>query len=173
MLIGAWGNLVNRVVNLSQKYGITQAKNIQKYAQERRKSDSDLDFSFLFEQMEARYLDTFNLQGYLQDWYRLVQKANELITREEPWKKYKDLATQQEAIEVLQFLLYVIKNLSLMSAPILTQGFQKLKAILGIGALQAIDTAEQMDFAQIKACWDLQEFEVNLAPEILYQRVEV
>lgn len=172
MLIGAWGNLVNRVVNLSQKYGITSAKAVPHLLEERTKADPDLDFQTFFDQIEERYLANFNLQGYLQDWYRLVQKANELITKEEPWKKYKDPATQEEAIQVLQFLLYVIKNLTLLSAPFLTQGYQKLKGILGIEVLQSIDTSSNLSREVVKAAFDLQEFSVQLAPEILYQRVE-
>lgn len=172
MLIGAWGNLVNRVVNLSQKYGITSAKAVPHLLEERTKADPDLDFQTFFDQIEERYLANFNLQGYLQDWYRLVQKANELITKEEPWKKYKDPATQEEAIQVLQFLLYVIKNLTLLSAPFLTQGYQKLKGILGIEVLQSIDTSSNLSREVLKAAFDLQEFSVQLAPEILYQRVE-
>jgi methionyl-tRNA synthetase len=57
----------------------------------------------------------------LQEWYRLVQKANEFITQAEPWKKWKDDSTKQEAIDDLQLLLYIIKNLAILSSPILTQ----------------------------------------------------
>jgi methionyl-tRNA synthetase len=57
----------------------------------------------------------------LQEWYRLVQKANEFITLAEPWKKWKDDSTKQEAIDNLQLLLYIIKNLAILSSPILTQ----------------------------------------------------
>ncbi|MBQ9554439.1 hypothetical protein IJU97_05940 [bacterium] len=50
-----------------------------------------------------------------------MQKANEYITQAEPWKKRKEDATKQEAIDDLEFLLYVVKNLAVFSAPILTQ----------------------------------------------------
>jgi methionyl-tRNA synthetase len=55
----------------------------------------------------------------LQDRYRLVQNANEFITKAEPWKKYKDDMTKDEAISDLQFLLYIVKQLALLSSPIL------------------------------------------------------
>jgi methionyl-tRNA synthetase len=60
----------------------------------------------------------------------LVQKANEFITKAEPWKKRKDDSTKDEAIKDLQLLLYIIKNLAILSSPILTNGFEKLKNIL-------------------------------------------
>jgi methionyl-tRNA synthetase len=66
----------------------------------------------------------------LQEWYRIVQKANEYITKAEPWKKWKEDSTKEEAIKDLQLLLYVIKNLTILSSPILTNGFEKLKSIL-------------------------------------------
>jgi methionyl-tRNA synthetase len=66
----------------------------------------------------------------LQEWYSIVQKANEYITKAEPWKKWKEDSTKEEAIKDLQLLLYVIKNLAILSSPILTNGFEKLKGIL-------------------------------------------
>jgi len=30
----------------------------------------------------------------LEKWYQIVQKANEYITKEEPWVKYKDESTK-------------------------------------------------------------------------------
>jgi methionyl-tRNA synthetase len=47
----------------------------------------------------------------VEDWYRLVQAANEYISKAEPWKKYKEETTQQEALDDLSFLLRVIKQL--------------------------------------------------------------
>jgi methionyl-tRNA synthetase len=60
---------------------------------------------------EMKYLDNANTKTFLEDWYRLVQLANEYITKAEPRKKYKDESTRQEALEDLEFLLRVIKQL--------------------------------------------------------------
>ena len=139
----------------------------------RNESDEDLNFETFLQKIEARYLKTFDLQGYLQDWYRIVQTANEFITKAEPWKKWKEEAKKAEAERDLQFLLYVVKNLTLLSAPILTVGFDKLKAILGIEALQTIDTSKNLDFSLVQSAFDLKEFSVDLKPEILYARVEI
>lgn len=138
----------------------------------RNAGDEDLNFETFLQSIEARYLKTFDLQGYLQDWYRMVQKANEFITKAEPWKKWKEEATKVEVERDLQFLLYVVKNLTLLSAPILTFGFKKLKVILGIEALQGIDTSKNLDFSLVQSAFELKEFLVDLKPEILYARVE-
>jgi len=163
MLIWAWGNLVNRVVSLCKKYEITEWKANEEFAK---------DFEKLFNWIENRYLKPFDIQWYLQEWYRLVQKANEYITKAEPRKKRKDESTKADAINDLQILLYVIKNLSILSAPILTQGFEKIKNILWIEELKSIDTSKNQDVEIIKKAFDLKEFRVNLTPEILYQRLE-
>ena len=150
MLIGAWGNLVNRVVSLCSKYGINQGKADPGLLRSRNESDEDLNFEGFLEKIEDRYLKTFDLQGYLQDWYRIVQKANEYITKAEPRKKWKEESTKADAERDLQFLLYIVKNLAILSAPILTVGFEKLKNILGIDALQAIDTSKNLNVAQVQ-----------------------
>jgi len=163
MLIWAWWNLVNRVVSLCNKYWITEWKWEWEFVK---------DFERLFETIENRYVKTFDIQWYLQEWYRIVQKANEYITKAEPWKKWKEDSTKEEAIKDLQLLLYVIKNLAILSSPILTNGFEKLKGILWIEELNSIDTSKNMDAKVIENAFKLKEFKVQLSPEILYQRIE-
>ncbi|MDO4713684.1 MAG: hypothetical protein Q4B28_03395 [bacterium] len=108
----------------------------------------------------------------MQDRYRLVQKANELITKTEPRKKYKDESSRTEAIETLQFLLYILKNLTLLSAPILTHGFEKLKSILGIAELSTLDTAQNSTFEERNQAFELKHFTAQLQPSILYAKKE-
>jgi len=163
MLIWAWWNLVNRVVSLCNKYGITEWKASWEIVDE---------FQKFFDTIESRFIQNFDIQGYLQEWYRLVQKANEFITQAEPWKKWKDDSTKEEAIQDLELLLYIIKNLAILSSPILTQWFEKLKNILWIEEIREIDTSKNWDVETIKRAFDKKEFKVNLCPEILYQRVE-
>jgi methionyl-tRNA synthetase len=69
--------------------------------------------------MESGYLKSANTKPFVEDWYRLVQAANEYISKAEPWKKYKEESTKQEALDDLSFLLWVIKQLGLMAAPLL------------------------------------------------------
>ncbi|MBO4204148.1 hypothetical protein J5893_05020 [bacterium] len=65
----------------------------------------------LVRDVESTFLNSADTKPLLELRYRFVQKANEYITKVEPWKKYKDEATRQEAIEDLEFLLWVIKQL--------------------------------------------------------------
>ena len=159
-------------MSLCSKYEIKEGKADPELLNQRNQNEKNLNFDTFLTTIEARYLKTFDLQGYLQDWYHLVQKANELITKAEPRKNRKEENTKAEAIKDLQFLLYIVKNLTILSAPILTEGFERLKNILGIEALQEIDTSKNADLAQVQSAFDLKEFTVDLKPEILYARVE-
>ena len=125
------------------------------------------------EELEKVYLRNANTKSYVEDWYKLVQLANEYITKVEPWKKYKEEATKQEAIEDLEFLLWVIKQLGLLAAPLLINGFAKLQKILGNVEILKIASGEnnlKSDFCDV---FDLKEFEVNLEPMIMYEKKEV
>jgi methionyl-tRNA synthetase len=64
-------------------------------------------------------------------WYEGVQVANELMQRTEPRKLFKDESTKEQAIEVIEHLLYVIKQLSIMISPVLLDSTQKVADILG------------------------------------------
>lgn len=162
ILIWWWGNLVNRVVSLCSKYEITESKC----------TDEKFFSWFDISMVEEKYLNSGNLQWYLQDWYRLVQSANEYITKAEPWKKYKDEATKEEAISDLKFLLYVVKNLALLSAPFLVNGFAKIKTMFGNELLSKIDSSKNILNDDFQKAFDMKEFTVDLKPEIIYKRIE-
>jgi methionyl-tRNA synthetase len=103
----------------------------------------------------------------------LVQSANEFITKAEPWKKYKEESTKEEAISDLKFLLYVVKNLALLSAPFLINGFAKIQDMLGNDVLSSIDTSKNILDDRFQKVFDMKEFSVDLKPEIIYKRVEL
>lgn len=162
MIIGSWGNLVNRVTKLSKKFQVESWK-----LWNNKNWFEDVNLDVLKELLEKR-----NIKWYLEKWYSLVQKANEYISSEEPWVKYKNEETKQEAIECLEFLLYVVKNLTILSAPILTDGFEKLKNIFRSELLNGLRTDETVNFELWQKAFDATEFDVDLNPEIIYPRVE-
>jgi methionyl-tRNA synthetase len=63
-------------------------------------------------------------------WYEQVQSANEMMQRTEPWKLFKDEARKAEAVEIIEHLLYVIKQLTILTAPMLLDSTQKVVEIL-------------------------------------------
>ena len=177
ILIWWWGNLVNRVSNLWKKYWITEWKFDQNRWNSFKEGLSDFSLLSIIEGewdneiMEKTYLENANTKAFVEDWYRLVQAANEYISKAEPWKKYKEESTKQEALDDLSFLLWIIKQLGLVAAPLLINWFAHLQNILGNAEIQAIDTSknEKSDF---KSIFDAKSYSVNLNPEIMYQRKE-
>ncbi len=177
MLIWWRWNLVNRVTSLCAKYGIKEWK-INKQKREDFK-DEDNKLASLFELwfdthlLEKTFLEKWDIQWYLQDRYRLVQNTNEFITKAEPRKKYKDDITKADAISDLQFLLYIVKNLALLSSPILINWFQKIQEIFWNEELNKIDTSiNSEDQNLFKEIFDLDSFSVNLNPTIIYIKKE-
>jgi methionyl-tRNA synthetase len=177
MLIWWRWNLVNRVTSLCSKYSITQWKwnqnKREKFTTQENKLNTLFESGFDWYFIEKNYLEKADIQAYLQDRYRLVQNANEFITQAEPWKKYKDETTKDDAISDLQFLLYIVKQLALLSGPILVNGFKKIQEIFWSQELNKIDTSKNIqDWHLFKEVFDLESFEVNLNPIIIYQKKE-
>ena len=177
MLIGGRGNLVNRVTSLCKKYSITSGK-FNKQKRESFKENNESKLLHYFEdgrdgaKIEEQYLRKAEIKSYLDDRYQLVQRANEYITTAEPWIKYKNEETKAEALSDLQFLLYIVKNIALFSAPILVNGFKKIQEIFGNEVFSAIDSLKSSEEHQFKLVFDLEEFDVNLNPVIIYTKKE-
>jgi methionyl-tRNA synthetase len=163
MIIWSWWNLVNRVTKLSEKYDIKQAKASNHIAS--RFDELNLETMKLF-------LIKTDIKWYLEKRYSIVQKTNEYISTQEPWKKYKDESTRWEAIECLQSLLYVVKNLSILSSPILIDWFEKIKNIFWIELLNILNTKETVDIKFWETAFNTKEFDININSKIIYPRVE-
>ncbi len=178
MLIGWRGNLVNRVTSLCKKYWITSGK-FNKQKRQIFKENNESKLLYYFEEwrdgnkIEEQYLRRAEIKWYLDDRYQLIQRANEYITATEPRAKYKHEETKAEAIADLQFLLYIVKNIALFSAPVLINGFKKIQAIFGNEALNTIDSTVNTEHSTFKEVFDLEDFPVNLNPQIIYQKKEI
>ena len=177
MLIGWRGNLVNRVTSLCKKYGITSGK-FTKQKWETFKENNESKLLSYFEdgwdgaKIEEQYLQKADIKWYLDDRYQLVQWANEYITKAEPRAKYKNETTKDDALVDLQFLLYIVKNIALFSAPILINGFKKIQNIFGNEELSAIDSSVNNPDNTFKVVFDMEDFPVNLNPIIIYKKKE-
>ena len=95
------------------------------------------------------------------------------MTKAAPWNKYKNEATKDEALADLQFLLYIVKDIALFSAPILVNGFKKIQAIFGNEEFSTIDSTVNNVDNNFKIVFDMEEFPVNLNPQIIYQKKEI
>lgn len=115
ILIGGRGNLISRVTKLAEKYGITQGK----YDSDRAQSH---EINTLLEQLTniENYLSETSIQIFLLTWYKTVQAANTFMQHEQPREKYKN-GNELEGQKDLEFLLWVIKQCAVITAPILVE----------------------------------------------------
>ncbi len=174
MLIWWWGNLISRVTKLSDKNWINEwgfDKNLWNIFNLENNKLSNL-FDWWKINIEQDYLKNINISWYLQDWYQIVSKANEFMQSQEPWTKIKNPETKNEWIKILKFMIYLIKNLAILSSPFLKDWFEEIKKILWNHELNQIDTSENIDFEIIKKCLQMETFQINLNPDIIYNRIE-
>lgn len=129
-----------------------------------------LNINEILEDITTRY----NIQKYLQSWYELVQLCNKYMQDEQPWTKIKSEDTKQDWIEDLEFLLYMIKQLWLLSSTFLIEWFEKLQNILWNSEILSINTEKDwwLNEWKLKEIFDMKEFNVNLVPGLLYSKIE-
>lgn len=161
MLMGWRGNLVSRVTKLAHKEWITTWKT--------KLQDWWMKFSNL-----EHAIDTGNINSYLQTRYSAVQNANIYMQTQAPWVKLKNEDTKDDGILDLQYLLWMIKQLTLLSAPFLTNSFKKIQEILGNDLLSQIDSSSNLSDPELFVkVFNLTEFEVSLLPDVVYQKKEI
>lgn len=111
------------------------------------------------------------LQTYIQHRYELVQQANLAMQTQAPRAKLKDDTTKHEGIADLEQLLWEIKQLTLLSAPFLTNSFKKSQEILGNDDLSALQSSMNLsDPTAFEILFNREEFEVKLSPDVIYQK---
>lgn len=171
-LLWWWGNLVSRVSNIAAKNGITKGKlhtiDLSVFTMEEWDGTVFVkDAESLFSTFKRSFFDTTDLNWYIRMRYKTVQASNSLMQSTEPRKLFKDEATKQQAVEIIETLLWIIKQLTIFSSFILLDSTEKVAEILGNEQLK--NALSQNDLLSVY--W-LEEFDVNLTPGILYAKVE-
>ena len=185
MLIGGRGNLVARVTKLSAKQSITECildetiyrpkltlfTNLVQHHSEHDNKLLSLFLEWRDQTIIDQYVDTWNLQPLIRDRYELVQWANKYINDAEPRIKLKDEDSKIQAIEDLQFLLHVVKNIAIIGAPLMINSFRKIQTMYNNTEFSAIDTTTMSNNnSKLKELFDNHQFTIELQPEIIYQR---
>jgi methionyl-tRNA synthetase len=146
-LIASWGNLVNRVLNLTYK----NFAEVPAYSTETAPNELDTalltktehGFTEIGELIEAqRQKDAMRLLMHL------VQDANQYITVTEPWT-LKDESQKPRLAQILHTALQAIADLNTMFAPFLVHSTQKVYESLGfrgtLSALPVMQDATDLD----------------------------
>jgi methionyl-tRNA synthetase len=70
--------------------------------------------------IEKNYINTFDFQTYMRHRYDLIQSINTFMQKEQPWLSLKTGNLEQSKKQI-SFLLYMIKNCALLTAPFFIQ----------------------------------------------------
>lgn len=122
-LVGIFGNFVNRVLVLIQKYYGGKVPD--------KSPCSDLQ-KFLTEQKTKidNAIDNYHFREALAEMMNVARHGNKLLTEKEPWKLIK--TDPEQTAMVLYDSLQIIANLSVMCEPFLPFTAEKLRAMLNI-----------------------------------------
>lgn len=210
ILVWGWWNLVRRVVKPAEKNGVSRWVCHEEFLEELRdivtNKDSRMEYEgysdwsddydynglinffwvWLQDSVIENYLNSFNMSQYLKDWKWLVDLANKFIQVHEPWVKLKNESDsiKQQWIKELEFSLYMIKNIWLLSAPFFIDWFEKLQKVLWNEQLNEINLWVDKDAGNVKSykwlqegkfkeLFDMKSFAVNLNSwTLLYQKVD-
>ena len=164
---------MSRVTKLAQKEGIVQGKIVRNMKQD---DISNRLWKMLDKFNRAdfeNYFENSDLSSYVKNWYEIVQETNYEVQTLAPRTKLKSEETKADGIADLQFLLWMIKQLTLLSAPFLTNSFKKVQEILGNPLLSQINSSANLSDPELFAkVFNLTEFDVQLQADVVYQKKE-
>ena len=130
-LVGIYGNFINRVVVLTNKYyeGIVPERGVL----------SDTDHEVLkelkaFPSKIAKSIESYRFREALTEMMNLARLGNKYLADEEPWKLVKTDAVRTQTI--MNIALQIAANLSIVSEPFIPFTAKKLKAMLALNSFQ-------------------------------------
>jgi methionyl-tRNA synthetase len=127
-LVAIFGNFINRVVVLTNKYfeGIVPLP--EKFSAD----DSEaLEEMKSFPEKLIESLERYRFREASQELMNLARLGNKYLAEEEPWKIIKQ---DKERVQTIMFVaLQIAASLAILSEPFLPFTSAKLKAILGLG----------------------------------------
>ena len=138
-LVAIFGNFVNRVVVLTQKYYdsiVPSGANLNETDQEVLAALSD------FPDRISQSLERFRFREGLQELMSLARLGNKYLAEEEPWKKINEDPERVEAI--LFTALQVAAGLAVLSEPFLPFTGEKLSQILDFQSLKNFPTWREL-----------------------------
>lgn len=140
-LAAVYGNFINRVVVLTNKYydGIVPEGINYEGEDQAPPKTIDLDIFSLEQKLKAypdviaSSIERFRFREALGELMNLARLGNKFLADKEPWKKFK--TNPEEVKQELNFALQIAASLSILCEPFLPHTSKKLKQILKIDKL--------------------------------------
>ena len=129
-LVGIYGNFINRVVVLTNKYYDGYVPERGLLTDDDRQVISELK---LFPSKIAKSIEAYRYREALMDVMNLARLGNKYLADEEPWKLVKTDEVRTKTI--MNIALQIAANLSVVSEPFMPFSAHKLACMLGLDQL--------------------------------------
>ena len=126
-LVAIYGNFVNRVVVLTNKYYQGVVPNPQEFLSQDKQVLSELE---QFPIKISRSIEAYRFREALMEVMNLARLGNKYLAEEEPWKLIK--TDQERTKSVMYIALQIAANLSIVSEPFIPFTASKLKSMLSL-----------------------------------------
>lgn len=160
-LVGKFGNLVNRTLVFAKKHSDLKVPKTSELELTDKKFLEDIER--LTKEAEAAY-EGYSLRKATQIFMELASVGNVYFDGKKPWVDAKEEATKSRMLTTIALCLICLKQLALISAPIVPKASNKLFALLGIDH-------RQMTWDEIIS-FKFQEGSELSPPEILFAKIE-
>ncbi len=121
VLIGNFGNFVNRILSLSKELNFNKDILIE----DEIKETTEQCFK-----NAKNYLDKVELKNYIKETLKLSDKGNKYLEKREPWKQKKE--DQASFLKTMFNALYLLMALTLLMKPTLPRTTLKIEKMIGI-----------------------------------------
>ena len=138
-LVGIYGNFINRVVVLTNKYYDGCVPPRGEMTDDDRKVISELK---LFPAKIAKSIEAYRYREALMEVMNLARLGNKYLADEEPWKLVKTDEVRTKTI--MNIALQIAANLSVVSEPFMPFSAHKLAGMLGLGQLSWKDAGSDV-----------------------------
>ncbi|PIS02728.1 MAG: methionine--tRNA ligase [Chlamydiae bacterium CG10_big_fil_rev_8_21_14_0_10_42_34] len=159
-LLGKLGNFVNRVLVFAKQHCNSQVPKISHVDEAFEKQMSEL-----VEQAAQSY-DQFHLRKASQTLMELCQAGNGYFDAKKPWVLAKDPSRRSELDNTIAYSIQCIKNIALLSSPIIPDSAQKIWHMLGYSSELAKGNWNEISKSFVPVGQKLNE------PVILFRKVE-
>lgn len=141
-LVAVFGNFINRVVVLTQKYYNGQVPSPNAFSEIDEKTLSEMRS---YSQIIENSVEKYRFREALQELMNLARLGNKYLADEEPWKLIK---TNPERVKTILFVaLQIATELAILSEPFLPFSSEKLKKMLNFSQLTThLDWQSVTDF---------------------------
>lgn len=142
-LANDWGNLCSRLFNMVGKYFDGQVPDPSGCADADEGSELKAIAAGLFEAYEE-HMGNLDYAGALEKAWELIKEANKYIELSAPWALAKDEAQAGRLAAVLYNALEAVRIAAMYTAPVMPNTSAEVWRRLGLGAIHAVDTLEEL-----------------------------